>query len=419
MNGAIVASVGARGERAQTRRPRAWCLLRRVGVVDPASIDDYTAHGGYDARAAGVRARRGGCRSARCSTRARRARRRGVPHRAQVAGGRRHSRQPHLPRVQRRRDRAGHVQGPGAHGGRSVRRDRGDDHRRATPPAASGATSTCGASTRWRCERLRARHRRGPRRRAARATTSTGAGFASTSRCAAARAPTSAARRRRSSTPSRGTAASPATSRRSRSRSACSASRRGQQRRDARQRAARSSSTARPPTRRSAPRARPEPSCSACRAAWRVRACTRSPFGVYAARAARRWRVACAVGGTLQACCSAARPARSCGPTRLDLALTFEGTRAAARVARVGRRAWCSTTPSTSCRSCGASPRSSATSPAGSACPAASARCARRRCSHRLAAGQPRGSVDAELTLLADIGQAMRDASICGLGQTA
>ncbi|MEO8692676.1 MAG: NAD(P)H-dependent oxidoreductase subunit E [Acidimicrobiales bacterium] len=37
----------------------------------------------------------------------------------------------------------------------------------------------------------------------------------------------------------------------------------------------------------------------------------------------------------------------------------------------------------------------------------------------RLAAGQPRGSVDTELALLADIGQAMRDASICGLGQTA
>jgi len=37
----------------------------------------------------------------------------------------------------------------------------------------------------------------------------------------------------------------------------------------------------------------------------------------------------------------------------------------------------------------------------------------------RLAAGHPRGSVDAELTLLSDIAQVMRDASICGLGQTA
>src|SRR5262249_38579170 len=37
----------------------------------------------------------------------------------------------------------------------------------------------------------------------------------------------------------------------------------------------------------------------------------------------------------------------------------------------------------------------------------------------RLAAGRPLGSVDQELALVKEIGQAMRDASICGLGQTA
>jgi NADH-quinone oxidoreductase subunit F len=37
----------------------------------------------------------------------------------------------------------------------------------------------------------------------------------------------------------------------------------------------------------------------------------------------------------------------------------------------------------------------------------------------RLAAGRPNGGRDAELRLLAEIGRAMRDASICGLGQTA
>ena len=37
----------------------------------------------------------------------------------------------------------------------------------------------------------------------------------------------------------------------------------------------------------------------------------------------------------------------------------------------------------------------------------------------RITAGRPRGSVRTELTLLRDVGQAMRDASICGLGQTA
>jgi NADH-quinone oxidoreductase subunit F len=37
----------------------------------------------------------------------------------------------------------------------------------------------------------------------------------------------------------------------------------------------------------------------------------------------------------------------------------------------------------------------------------------------RLAAGQPLSSVADELALLADVGAVMRDASICGLGQTA
>jgi NADH-quinone oxidoreductase subunit F len=37
----------------------------------------------------------------------------------------------------------------------------------------------------------------------------------------------------------------------------------------------------------------------------------------------------------------------------------------------------------------------------------------------RLAAGRPNGTLDDELALLADLGQVLRDASICGLGQTA
>ena len=37
----------------------------------------------------------------------------------------------------------------------------------------------------------------------------------------------------------------------------------------------------------------------------------------------------------------------------------------------------------------------------------------------RLAAAQPRGDRAQELQLLGEIGRAMRDASICGLGQTA
>ena len=37
----------------------------------------------------------------------------------------------------------------------------------------------------------------------------------------------------------------------------------------------------------------------------------------------------------------------------------------------------------------------------------------------RLASGRPRGGVERELALLGEVGQCMRDASICGLGQTA
>jgi NADH-quinone oxidoreductase subunit F len=37
----------------------------------------------------------------------------------------------------------------------------------------------------------------------------------------------------------------------------------------------------------------------------------------------------------------------------------------------------------------------------------------------RLVAGEPRGGLERELALIADVGQCMRDASICGLGQTA
>src|SRR5690242_21739612 len=38
---------------------------------------------------------------------------------------------------------------------------------------------------------------------------------------------------------------------------------------------------------------------------------------------------------------------------------------------------------------------------------------------HRLAVNKPRGSVADELAILDEIGLAMKDASICGLGQTA
>jgi NADH-quinone oxidoreductase subunit F len=38
---------------------------------------------------------------------------------------------------------------------------------------------------------------------------------------------------------------------------------------------------------------------------------------------------------------------------------------------------------------------------------------------HRLARGKPLGSAETEVRLLEELAQVMRDASICGLGQTA
>ena len=56
---------------------------------------------------------------------------------------------------------------------------------------------------------------------------------------------------------------------------------------------------------------------------------------------------------------------------------------------------------------------------AGSACPAGSARCGRRRrCTDWWPDGRSARAAD-ELALLDEIAQVMRDASICGLGQTA
>ena len=93
-------------------------------------------------------------------------RRRRLPDRRQVGGRRAAAGAPALPRLQRRRVGAGHVQGPGDHGARSLRADRGDDDRRLR-------------------HRLRARLRLHPRRvpgvaaraRARRSTRRAGRGF--------------------------------------------------------------------------------------------------------------------------------------------------------------------------------------------------------------------------------------------------
>ena len=107
--------------RAAGGTSRALQLLRRVGVVDPTSLDAYRAHGGYAALRTRPRARPGGVIARGHRGQAGRPRRRGVSHRPQVGGRRARAGAAALRRVQRRRVGARHLQGPRADGGRSVR----------------------------------------------------------------------------------------------------------------------------------------------------------------------------------------------------------------------------------------------------------------------------------------------------------
>ena len=105
-------------------------LLRRVGVVDPSSIDDYRAHGGYEALRRAHALGAGGHDPRGHGRQADGPRRRGVPDRGEVEGGRGAARAAALLHLQRRRIRARDVQGPGRDGAGSVRGDRGAHDRR-------------------------------------------------------------------------------------------------------------------------------------------------------------------------------------------------------------------------------------------------------------------------------------------------
>ena len=134
------------------------------------------------------------------------------PTGVEVGGGRGPAGAPALPRLQRRRVRAGHVQGSRPHGAAipfALVEAIGD--RRCSRPAARRRFIYVRAEYPLAHERMQ---------EAIDASES-----ASRSSCASAPARTSAARRRRSSSRSRATAASRATSRRSRSRSGCTGSR--------------------------------------------------------------------------------------------------------------------------------------------------------------------------------------------------
>ncbi len=191
-------------------------LLRRIGDgIDPTSLDGVqhrrrlctASPGPGTGRRSGDRRAEGfaPARPWRC----------GVPHRRQMGGGGRAARPAALRRLQRRRVRARHLQGPRPDGERPVRAGGGDCDRSVRDGRIEGVHLRPG--------RVSARARRGSETRSRRAgPTSTG----SRSSCGSAPAPTSAARRLRSSSRSRAIAASRATSRRSRSRSACSGNRR-------------------------------------------------------------------------------------------------------------------------------------------------------------------------------------------------
>ena len=88
-----------------------------------------------------------------------RPRRRRVPDRRQVGGGREADRPPALLRLQRRRVRARHVQGPRDDGERPVRRHRGADDRRLRDGERDTASSTSAASTRSRTSACATRSR--------------------------------------------------------------------------------------------------------------------------------------------------------------------------------------------------------------------------------------------------------------------
>ena len=353
-----------------------------------------------------------------------RARRRRVSDRTQVGGGGARAGAAALPRVQRRRVGAGHVQGSRAARRGSVRHRRGDDDRRHSPRAARRASSTCAASIRSRTCACRApsiaRARRGllgeyPAARASR----------STSRSAAAPAPTSAAKRRRSSTRSRASAASRARSRRFRRRSGLFGKptvvnnvetlvnvldivlEGGAQWARGRHEGVDRHATVLPVRPRRAPGA--------------VRAAVRRHARRAAGAGRRRRRRTAAAGDPARR-----RRGHVRRPRRAVAAAHVRGRARGRRDARFRRRDGVRRHAPISATRCCASPSSWQTNRAANACRAASARCGRSSCCERLQRASGSGAdsrcpaaTDADIALLTELGQAMRDASICGLGQTA
>ena len=187
--------------------PQTRWVLANCGIVDPASLEEYLARGGYGALAKALRTMTPSdmCREVELSGLAR-ARRRRLPHRHEVedcpqAGGR-----SEVHDLQRRRGRPGRVHGSRGDRRRSAPRARRPRDRRVRDRREQGVH--------LHARRVPARHRArdgrpSPRRRRSACWARTSSTPASPSTSSSSRAParSCAARRRRSSTASRGSAA--------------------------------------------------------------------------------------------------------------------------------------------------------------------------------------------------------------------
>ena len=219
-------------------------LTKYVREPNSFTLDFYLQHEGYEAlkKALGDDARRG--HRAGQGVRPARPRRRRFPDRHEVAVRRQEVAEAALHRLQRRRERAGHVQGSPADGAQSAPADRGVRDR-LLRDRREGRLHLHPRRVLPRAARARARDRRGLRARDSSARTSSAPASTATSTCTAAPAPTRPARRRRCSNRSKASARSRATSRRFRRVVGLYGKPdRGEQRRDAVQRAARSCATA-------------------------------------------------------------------------------------------------------------------------------------------------------------------------------
>ena len=104
--------------------------LRPLRHRRSASLDDYRAHGGYKGLERALADRARGDRRGGGAFGPARPRRRRLPDRHQMADRRPDPAAAEIHRLQRRRGRQRHLRRPHDHGGRSLRPDRGHDHRR-------------------------------------------------------------------------------------------------------------------------------------------------------------------------------------------------------------------------------------------------------------------------------------------------